>query len=72
MLVVVVVEDPGIGIGIIGGLVEDCSVVVVLSTLSEPPQPASKAVTARSATPIDMRPDFVLVMGNSVWEDFRE
>jgi hypothetical protein len=62
-LVVVVVEVTGAT----GTEVVDCSVVVVLVALSEPPQPASKAVPAKSATArINREPDFVSVMGNSV------
>ena len=66
MLVVVVVD---IG-GATGTAVVDCSVVVVLDSLSEPPQPASNAVPAKSATArINREPDFVSVMGNSVLDD---
>jgi hypothetical protein len=62
-LVVVVVEVTGAT----GTEVVDCSVVVVLVALSEPPQPASKVVPAKSATArINREPDFVSVMGNSV------
>jgi hypothetical protein len=59
VLVVVVVDDIGAT-----GTVVDCSVVVVRVTLSELPQPATKAVPETSATAItNLRPDLMSVMG---------
>jgi hypothetical protein len=56
---VVVVEDVTGG----GVVVDVCSVVVVLVTLSELPQPATKMVLARSATAVkNRRLGAVLVM----------
>jgi hypothetical protein len=68
LVVVVVVEVGGaIGMGAIGTVLVDCSVVVVRVTLSGLLQLATKAVPATSATPImSPRPDFVLLMGNSM------
>jgi hypothetical protein len=62
VLVVVVVEV----IGATGTVVDDCSVVVVLVKLSEPPQLANKPVPLMSAAPIrNLRPDFMSVMGGT-------
>jgi hypothetical protein len=68
-LVVVVVEVTGAT----GTEVVDCSVVVVLDSLSERPQPASNAVPETSATARRNREaDFVSVMGNSVLDACRK
>ncbi len=57
-MVVVVVE-----VGATGAVLEDCSVVVVLLDLSEPPQPASETVPAiRTMLVSKRRPDFLSVM----------
>jgi hypothetical protein len=57
--VVVVVEAIGGGVVLVV-----CSVVVVLVTFSELPQPATRIVPAKSATTVKNRKwDVVLVMG---------
>lgn len=58
-------------VGAIGIRVVDCSVVVVLVTLFESAQPATKAVLATSATPTkNLRLEIMSVMDDSVLEVF--